>query len=78
MKCGITDPRDAITFPEWAYVGKGMYQRRDFRYDTLTQMSSFGEGTLFAELATHEIFTPTKEYRSVSVADIASWSAHNE
>jgi hypothetical protein len=69
---------DAITFPEWAYVGRGMYQRRDFRYDTLTQMSSFGEGTLFADLAPHEIFTPTREYGSISVTDIASWSSTNE
>lgn len=38
-----------ITFTEWGYLGKGKFQRRDFRYDTLTQMSSFGEGTLFAD-----------------------------
>lgn len=28
-----------ITFPEWGYLGKGKYQRRDFRYDNLTQRS---------------------------------------
>ena len=26
-----------ITFPEWAYLGRGKYQRRDFRFDDLTQ-----------------------------------------
>ena len=31
--------REAIVFPEWAYLGKGKFQRRDFRYDTLTQTS---------------------------------------
>ena len=31
-----------ITFPEWAYLGRGKFQRRDFRYDTLTQVSSSG------------------------------------
>src|SRR6478672_10510570 len=25
-----------ITFAEWGYLGKGKYQRRDFRYDDLT------------------------------------------
>ena len=52
---------EPITFAEWGYLGKGKFQRRDFRFDTLTQMSSFGEeGTLFADLGKHEIFTPTK------------------
>ena len=61
-----------ITFAEWAYLGKGKYHRRDFRFDTLTQMSSFGaEDTLFAELGKHEIFTPTRDHGPLSVADIA-------
>lgn len=61
-----------IAFAEWAYLGKGTYHRRDFRFDTLTQMSSFGEeDTLFADLGKHEIFTPTKDYGTLSVADIA-------
>jgi hypothetical protein len=59
-----------ITFPEWSYVGKGEYRRRDFRFDTLTQMSSFGEDTLFGVLGKHEIFTPTRDFGSVSVTDI--------
>lgn len=61
-----------ITFAEWSYLGKGRYHRRDFRFDTLTQMSSFGEqDTLFADLGKHEIFTPTKDHGTLSVADIA-------
>lgn len=66
----------AITFAEWSYVGKGSYRRRDFRFDTLTQMSSFGEeGSLFAELGRHEIFTPDREFPPLSVRDIAEWGA---
>jgi N-6 DNA Methylase len=62
-----------IAFPEWSYVGKGMYHRRDFRYDTLTKMSSFGvEDTLFADLGEHEIFTPVKDHGFLSVSDIAA------
>jgi hypothetical protein len=41
-----------ITFAEWGYLGKGKFQRRDFRLDTLTQSSMFSaEGSLFAHLA---------------------------
>jgi N-6 DNA Methylase len=66
-----------ITFAEWSYLGKGRYHRRDFRLDTLAQMSSFGEDTLFADLGKHEIFTPTRDHGSLSVTDIAAagrWS----
>lgn len=66
-----THPELPITFAEWAYVGKGTFRRRDFRYDTLTQMSSFGDDTLFGDLGKHELFTPVKDYRSLSVSDIA-------
>ena len=61
-----------ITFSEWSYLGKGKFHRRDFRFDTLTQMSSFGEeDTLFADLGQHEIFTPAKDHGAVTVNDIA-------
>jgi len=60
-----------ITFAEWGYLGKGKFQRRDFRLDTLTQMSSFGGDTLFAELGKHEIFTPTKSYPPLTLRDLA-------
>lgn len=60
-----------IIFPEWAYLGKGRFQRRDFRFDALTQMSLFGEGTLFESMDTHEIFTPAKDYPALSIVDIA-------
>ncbi len=61
-----------ITFPEWSYLGKGMYHRRDFRFDTLTLMSTFGEeDTLFADLGKHEIFIPARDYGFLSVQEIA-------
>lgn len=62
-----------IIFAEWGYLGKGKYQRRDFRYDTLTQSSAFSaEGSLFAHLARHKIFTPTKEYPPMTVSELAA------
>src|ERR1043165_195987 len=62
-----------ITFAEWGYLGKGKFQRRDFSLDTLSQMSSFGEeGSLFANLAKHELFTPTKSYAPMTVCELAA------
>lgn len=67
-----TSHRAPITFAEWSYLGKGRFHRRDFRFDTLTQMSYFSkEDTLFADLGKHEIFTPVKDHGALSVADLA-------
>jgi hypothetical protein len=67
----MTDPQgEALTFPEWGYLGKGSFQRRDFRYDNLVDVSSFGEGTLFAGMEKHEIFAPTKTFPQMTVADL--------
>lgn len=67
-----TAPPGPITFAEWSYLGKGRYHRRDFRFETLSLMASFSEeDTLFADLGKHEIFTPTKDHGTVSVATIA-------
>lgn len=64
-----------ITFAEWGYIGKGKFQRRDFRYDNLSQMSALTQkGALFAQVAKHEIFSPVKTYPLMSVAEIASAS----
>jgi hypothetical protein len=62
-----------ITFAEWGPLGKGKYQRRDFRLDTLSQMSTLSEeGSLFAHLGKHEIFKPTKTYPPMSISEIAA------
>jgi len=60
-----------ITFAEWAYLGKGQYKRRDFRFDVITKRSSFGEDTLFAAMGKHEIFVPIREYPLVTVMELA-------
>ena len=68
-----TSDDKAITFAEWGYLGKGKFQRRDFRLDTLSQMSALSEeGSLFAHLGKHEIFVPTKTSPPMSVSEIAS------
>lgn len=62
-----------ITFAQWSYLGKGKFQRRDFRLDVLTHMSGFAEeGSLFAHLGKHEIFTPINTYPSMTVRELAA------
>lgn len=62
-----------ISVVEWGYLGKGKFQRRDFRLDVLTGMASFSaEGSLFASLGKHEIFTPTSTYPPMSLCDLAA------
>ena len=64
-----------IVFAEWGYLGKGKFQRRDFRLDVLTGSSAFSaEGSLFADLGKHEIFQPIKSYEPMTAAEIASQS----
>ncbi|MEX3015501.1 N-6 DNA methylase [Gymnodinialimonas hymeniacidonis] len=61
-----------ISFAEWGYLGKGKFQRRDFRLDVLTGASAFNaEGSLFAALGNHEIFRPTKTYPPMTIRDLA-------
>lgn len=62
-----------ITFAEWGYLGKGKFQRRDFRFDVLTGASAFSaEGSLFADLGKHEIFQPIKTYEQMTIRELAS------
>jgi len=66
----LTSDGQPITFAEWGYLGKGKFQRRDFRLDILTGMSAHTEqGSLFAK---HEIFTPTKTWPPMTVSDLAA------
>jgi hypothetical protein len=65
-----------ITFAEWGYLGKGKFQRRDFRFDNLTQSSKFSsKGSLFAQLAKHELFTPIQSYPPMTLSELAA-AAH--
>jgi hypothetical protein len=62
-----------IKFAEWGYLGKGKFQRRDFRFDVLTGLSAFSaEGSLFAHLGKHEIFTPTMTYQPMTVSELVA------
>lgn len=74
MKTTLGSP---ISFAEWGYIGKGKFQRRDFRLDVLTGASAFNaEGSLFAGLGNHEIFKPTKTYIPMTIKDLAEQNDH--
>jgi hypothetical protein len=62
-----------IAFAEWGYLGKGKFQRRDFGFNDLTLSSAFNKkGSLFAQLGSHRIFTPTRTYPPMTVGDLAT------
>ena len=62
-----------ILFAEWGYLGKGSFQRRDFRFDSLTQSSAYSADPLFAGLGKHEIFGPAKpDYPPMPVRELAA------
>jgi N-6 DNA Methylase len=70
MRTALGQP---IVFAEWGYLGKGRFQRRDFRLDVLAHSSAFSrEGTLFAELGKHEIFSATRTYPPLTVSELAA------
>ncbi len=61
----------AINFAEWGYLGRGKFQRRDFRLDELTGSSAFSaEDSLFAHLGKHELFTPIRAYPAVTAKEL--------
>ena len=63
----------AIIFAEWGYLGKGKFQRRDFRLNTLTLSAAFStEGSPFAHLGRHELFTPMKTYPPMTASELAT------
>lgn len=64
-----------ITFAEWGYLGRGKFQRRDFRLDILTQSAAFSaEDSLFAHVGKHELFSPMKSYPPMTIRDLAASS----
>ena len=67
-----------ITFAEWGYLGRGKFQRRDFRLDTLTLSSSFSaQDSLFSQADKHEIFQPMKSYPPMTVGELAARQGEN-
>lgn len=69
----LTDDGKPLTFAEWGYLGKGKFQRRDFLLASLTQSAAFSaEGSLWANVEKHEIFSPIKTYPPMTVGELAT------
>lgn len=62
---------EPISFPEWGYLGKGKFQRRDFRFDNLAQRASF-KGTLWEQLPEEHLFKPLRTYPAMTVQELAA------
>ena len=62
----------AITFAEWAYIGKGKYQRRDFRYDVMTRNAVVeSNNSLFSHFPDLEVYPPEKEYPQMTMKELS-------
>lgn len=63
---------------EWSSVGKGKFNRRDFRLDSLTRAGELRsssvreQASLFGGLGRHEVFTPVKDYLPMTVRELAA------
>ena len=79
----LTHDDKPITFAEWGYLGKGKFQRRDFSLKSLTLMSNLRkaqpaekaskrqQAELFADIASHEVFQPTRDYPPMKIGELA-------
>lgn len=62
-----------IAFPEWGYLGKGRYQRRDFEMASLASVSSHGDSLgMFSHASHAEKYVPVRVYRPITIAELAS------
>jgi hypothetical protein len=60
-----------LVFPEWGYVGRGKFQRRDFRFDALAKRSSVVAAAVVAG-EQHEVFVPVRNFAPMTVAGLAA------
>jgi hypothetical protein len=60
-----TSGGDPIVFSEWAYLGLGRYQRREFLYVNLTQRNSVGSA-----MSDHDLLAPLKQHPPLKVKDM--------
>ncbi len=68
-----THAAEPITFAEWGYLGKGRFQRRDFRFDNLIGASVWHpDGSLFDQRGKDPIFTAAKTYPPMTVGELAA------
>jgi len=70
-----TSTGDHITFPEWGYLGKGKFQRRDFQFGVLAKRAEYTGGhesqmSIFEAMEEHDVFTPSTTFPPMTVKEI--------
>lgn len=61
-----------IEFPEWGYLGKGRYQRRDFEMAGLSNVSGYGDALgMFTHASREEKYVPVRVHRPTTIAELA-------
>jgi len=61
-----------LTFPEWAYLAKGKFQRRDFQFEMLTERSATNHtDMLWQHFEERDLFAPSKTYEPMTVEEVA-------
>ncbi len=59
--------------PSGVTSARGSISGADFRFETLTESSAFSaEGSLFADLEKHDLFTPSKTWPPMTVSELAA------
>ena len=72
-----TNDKQAITFAEWGYLGKGKYQRRDFRYDVMTRNAAVkSKDSLFAYSPDLEVYGPDKVDPRMTMSELADMNGY--
>jgi hypothetical protein len=60
---------EPLVFPEWSYLGRGQFIRRDFKFEEILEMSEYTPDSLFDPA---EVFSPVREYEPLTLQQIAS------
>lgn len=59
--------REPVIFAEWGYIGRGRFQRRDFRFDRMTGRAGVGQRD-----SQHQVFQPVAVYPTMTVGELAA------
>jgi hypothetical protein len=69
----VTEPTAPITFPEWAYLGKGQFKRRDYQFSSLTDLAAYkAPESLFQHNESTDIFKPVNDFPVMNYKELAN------
>lgn len=65
---------EPLVFPEWSYLGRGQFKRRDFKFEEILEMSEYTPDSLFDPT---EVFSPLIDYEPLNLQQIAAGEFKN-